>query len=191
MENELNTTLIERTHRGIIFTDIGEKVYGYALNILESRNNILEICKNNALSAHQNLSGNFDIFVIPRFSNNQFFKVFEAVSRNFPKLTLSLKTISWNTFLDVLPIENEFFFLSFIDEDNFNDEKYHQLLDAHELRTEIIKEFPLGVCYKKESKFKDFITSHSLLEIIRNIPIAVYNYAIQEDLFFDKDVGKM
>lgn len=146
LENELNTTLIERTHRGIIFTDIGEKVYGYALNILESRNNILEICKNNALSAHQNLSGNFDIFVIPRFSNNQFFKVFAAVSRNFPKLTLSLKTISWNTFLDVLPIENEFLFLIFIDEDHFNDKKYHQLLDAHELRTEIIKEFPLGVC---------------------------------------------
>ena len=189
LEKDLKQPLIQRTPKGISFTEIGESVYEYALQIIENKNQIIKLCENYQNLSVENVTGIFDIFIIPRFSNTQFFKVYQALNRTYPQLELSLKTISVNTFFKIIPIQKPYCFLSFIDEDNFKSEKYNQLLKEKGLICDVIKAYPLGICYKKNSKFESCIKSKSLQEIMNCIPVTVNNYSFQEDLFFEKNMA--
>lgn len=86
LEQELGVTLLERTNRRVMLTDIGEQVARSARRILREVDTIHEVAR----SSHDPLSGSFRLGAFPTLSTYIFPSLVPKVKQSLPDLRLIL-----------------------------------------------------------------------------------------------------
>lgn len=181
LEEELDIAILNRTHKGVSFTEAGLLVYEYAKKIQIERSILL-----NQLSPHicrypTSLHGNLAVYTIPRFSNKQFLKFYTAYCQKNRKLSVNLKTLSASHFFTLLPLPENFIFLTTAHTATFSTNRFQDNIHKHNLTYQIIKKQTLGFCIAKTSKWMQDIQNYSDIEAKFPFPIVVYNYSLEEN----------
>ncbi len=193
LENTLNTSLVDRTNRSVVFTSTGTLVAQQARLAIFDLEGIIDIAK----SSQEPLSGPFKMGVIPTIAPFLLPRILPAIRRQYPKLELYLKEEQTNRIhqllldgeLDVLllalPIDlintesvsifNDPFKLAYrkgtelIDPENFSPNKLNKesillLEDGHCLRDHAMSACNLS----KKEKISKFSASslYSLIQMV-------------------------
>jgi LysR family hydrogen peroxide-inducible transcriptional activator len=193
LENTLNTSLVDRTNRSVVFTSTGTLVAQQARLAIFDLEGIIDIAK----SSQEPLSGPFKMGVIPTIAPFLLPRILPAIRKQYPKLELYLKEEQTNRIhqllldgeLDVLllalPIDlintesvsifNDPFKLAYrkgtelIDPENFSPNKLNKesillLEDGHCLRDHAMSACNLS----KKDKISKFSASslYSLIQMV-------------------------
>lgn len=187
LEKELDVDILNRTHRGILFTEPGTLVYQHALKILQEQNRLIEHLtpfKHTKCSA---LQGELNIYTIPRFSNRHFLKIYSSFCKHNPLLSVNLKSLTPSLFYQLLPTASPFIFISTAQKNTLSSKAFSKQLKEYDLQYDIIHEYSLGIAYKSHSQWEKQLRDIPSSQIIQHIPVALFNYALDENyLLLDK-----
>lgn len=141
LENELNVQIFERNYNGVIFTDIGLRIYEYAKEMLESRDKMLQtIAESNA----QISIGRLNICIAPRFANDFFMGFYNDYAKKNPKLQMILKNISYNYILNNEIDTETIIFLPMVEE-TLQSARFKEIIQKHDLTYEVIFKATVGI----------------------------------------------
>ncbi len=91
LESEFDVTILNRTHRGIQFTEAGVLFYDYAKTMLESKSQFIEQLVPYTNKCLPQLTGELQVYTIPRFANKYFLDFLGVYRKRHPKLSISMK----------------------------------------------------------------------------------------------------
>lgn len=181
LEKELDVDILNRTHRGILFTEPGILVYQHALKILQEQNQLVEQLTPFKHTKRSALQGELTIYTIPRFSNRYFLKIYSLFCKHHPALSVNLKSLTPSLFYQLLPTTTPFIFLSTAQENTLNSESFLKQLKKYNLQYNVIQEYALGIAYKHHSQWEKQLQNIPASHIIRQVPVALFNYALDEN----------
>jgi len=187
LEKEFRVTILNRTHKGISFTEAGLLLCAYAEEAVQNRAQLLEkLALFAAPSAEPALTGELDIYIISRFSNKYFLNFYNNYARLHPKLSLSLKNIPITTIFNLLPNQkNPFVILTTASELTLNSENFYGQLTAFHLQYDIFYAARLGFCVSSKSSYLHTVQPSSTEQELKAIPTVVYHYSLNETLMLN------
>ncbi len=187
LEQEFNIIILNRTHRGIVFTEAGLLVCQYAQETLTNRRKLIDQLLPYAQPIIPKEKGALNIYAIPRFMNKAFLSFYNNYCKRHPKLTISLKNASLSFILDnVLMTENAIILVS-IDQTSLGAPGITSKLEERQLNYQTLLAQPLGFCVSAKS---DWLPQLATLDIPSldmgslQIPIVTFNYSADEISFF-------
>lgn len=181
LEEELAVAILNRTHKGISFTEAGLLVYEYAKKMQIERGILLNQLSPHVLQESASLSGNLAVYTIPRFSNKQFLKFYTAYCQKNKKISVNLKTLSASHFFSRLPLPETFVFITTAHTATFSTNQFQDNIHKHHLTYHIIKQQTLGFCVAKSSKWMQDVQNYSDIEAKFPFPVVVHNYSLEEN----------
>ena len=182
LEHELNVQIFERNYNGVIFTDIGLRIYEYAKEMLESRDKMLQtIAESNA----QISIGRLNICIAPRFANDFFMGFYNDYAKKNPKLQMILKNISYNYILNNEIDTETIIFLPMVEE-TLQSARFKEIIQKHDLTYEVILKQPLGYCVSVKSPYYHTVAEQAgkIVDVL-NFPVVVHNYFMEDQDIFD------
>ena len=177
LENELNVQIFERNYNGVIFTDIGLRIYEYAKEMLENRNKMLQtIAESNA----QISNGRLNICIAPRFANDFFMGFYNDYAKKNPKLQMILKNISYNYILNN-EIDTETIIFLPMTEETLQSARFKEIIQKHDLTYEVILKQPLGYCVSVKSPYYHAVAEQAgkIFDVL-NFPVVAHNYFMED-----------
>ena len=187
LEDELHIHILNRSPKGVTFTEAGLLVCDYAFEVLNRKNQLLTSLDPYIISDKKTLKGELDLYVIPRFSNKQFLNFYTNFSKKNKYISTSIKTLSTQTFYSLLPIEKPFIFLVTLHSDMISSEDFKNKLQTYNLSYEHVCVQKLGYCISKQSKWLDTVNSMDEISINQKVPFAVFNFSIDEHSLLTSD----
>ncbi|MEE0510640.1 MAG: LysR family transcriptional regulator [Peptococcaceae bacterium] len=181
LEKELDVDILNRTHRGILFTEPGILVYQHALKILQEQNQLAEHLTPFKHTKRSALQGELNIYTIPRFSNRPFLKIYSSFCKHNPLLSVNLKSLTPSLFYQLLPTTSPFIFISTAQKNTLSSKAFLEQLEEYNLQYDIIQEYTLGVAYKSHSQWEPQLKDAPASKILQQVPIALFNYALDEN----------
>ena len=183
LEKEFNVTILNRTHRGIHFTEAGELFCNYAKKIFSTQQDFLEQLHPYANPSVPVLNGELAIYTIPRFSNRFFLDFFDTYCSKHPQMNISLKNLAFDKILKQIEQENNpFIILTAISDLHSQVSDDILQLSSHFLTYDILTTQLLGYCISKNSKYYDMLLDSLMLKNSIDdvkLPIIVHNYSIE------------
>lgn len=179
LENELNVTILYRTHKGVLFSDAGMLICDYAKKMAQEQQLLLTNLTPYFERNQELLKGNLDIYTIPRFSNKHFLKFYTNYCKKNAELDIHLRTISGSNFFKLLPINVPFFFFTTAHNATLISEAFCSQLQENKLTYEIISQHTLGICIARNSSLIEDAKTFSS-EKLSSLPIVVFNYSLDE-----------
>ncbi len=183
LEKEFGVTILNRTYKGISFTEAGMLLCSYAEETLQNREKLLEkLAPFTTRISEPALTGKVDIYIISRFSNKHFLSFYNDYSCQHPNLSTNLKNISINTIFSLLPNQkNPFVILTTASERTLFSENFTNLLSQYNLAYAVFYASLLGFCISDKSIYFEQIASASTATPPENVPFLVFNYALDEN----------
>ena len=181
LEEELNITILFRTHTGVIFSDAGLLVCDFAGNVLHHKATLTQQLIPFTKSSHSALTGELDIYTIPRFSNKHFLKFYTAYARKNNKLSLNLRALPGSMFFKQLPLHKPFIFITTAHTDTLESEEFKQKLSNYNLKYETINRQYLGLCVAQKSDYLKILLENQTVPVYETMPVVVHNYALDQD----------
>lgn len=192
LEKELDVIILDRTSKGITFTEAGLLVYAYAQKTISEKNILLDSLSPYRQSDKAALRGSLNIYTIPRFSNKYFFKIYTSYCRQNQYLSINLKTISASIFFSLLPITELFVFLSTAHTGTLSSENFNEPLKRNSLTYEIISQQHLGLCISQKSPYLHQAKEFRASDRKTSLPFVVHNYSLEEhELLFNDTFTKL
>lgn len=186
LEEELNISILIRTHKGVIFSDAGFLVCDFARDFLYRKETLTQQLLPFTESNRSVLTGELDIYTIPRFSNKHFLKLYTAYAKKHAKLTLNLKAFSASMFFKQLPIQKPFVFLTTAHTATLCSEDFLQKLEQNSLKYEIINQQYLGLCVAQKSEYMQLLIENQDSRVFESLPVVVHNYALEQEELITK-----
>jgi len=189
LEKEFGVIILNRTHKGISFTEAGLLLCAYAEEAVQHRAQLLEkLAPFAAPSSEPALAGELDIYIISRFSNKHFLNFYNNYARQHPKLLMHLKNIPITTIFNLLPNQkNPFVILTTASELTLNSENFRTQLNSLSLQYDAFYTAKLGVCVSRKSSYFHTIHSGASEQQLNSMPIVVYHYSLDETLLLNDD----
>lgn len=179
LEKELNIIILNRSPKGVSFTDAGFMVCQFAYDILNRQKELYTSIAPFALIPDATLHGELDVNIIPRFSNKKFFQFYLNFCKKHKNAKISINTLPIQIFYSRLPAEKPFIFLVTLHPEFMESAAFKNRLIEHHLTYEIVSEQALGYCVSSQSKWLPFLTEMQN-EDMPDVPFTVFNFAIDE-----------
>ena len=187
LEQELGVTLLDRTHRGIIFTEAGLLVCQYAQETLANRHKLTNSLLPYVRPTLPKEKGELHIYTIPRFMNKAFLTFYNKYCKQHPKLTISLKNAALSFILDKVAITENAIILVSIDQTSLTSPWLTAKLEERQLSCQTLLAQPLGFCVSAKSEWLPQLAAQDIANLDMDslqIPIVTFNYSVDESLFF-------
>jgi len=190
LEQELEIEILERSPKGVKFTDAGLVICNFAKDVIARKEQLhLDLAPFMPTDTPAN-SGELDINVIPRFANKVFFNFYMNFAKKHPCATMSINTLPAQVFYTRLPLEKPFLFLCTLNNDFIQSASFQKQLTTYHLSYELLVEHKLGICISKNSKYFSQISVDKTLDQLAEdgIPITIFDFSLGESSFvLDKD----
>ncbi|MGI1659287.1 MAG: LysR family transcriptional regulator [Desulfitobacterium sp.] len=184
LESEFDVTILNRTHRGIQFTEAGLLLYEYAKTTLKSKSQFIEQLAPKTNKSAPQVSGELQIYAIPRFANKYFLDFLDVYRKRHSKLSISMKNYPFPKLLELSLTCENYIMLTTVHETLFNSSVYTETLLSKQLTYEVITSQPLGYCISNKSKYLDqILLQPDNNSIIYQIPIVTHSYSTDEKVF--------
>lgn len=181
LEKEYGVKLLNRNYKGIEFTNEGQIFYRSACKIMEEEQKLhLKLSPFTDYESNA-LQGQLDIYIASRFSNKFFLKFYSNYASKNRKMELSLNTINPSTFFKNI-YKNNFVYIISASSQTLKNIEFLEKLRQHNLTFRPIKKYNLGICARKNSKWKKHLENFCKEDMLERIPFAVFNYAIGDAL---------
>lgn len=187
LEQEFGVTLLDRTHRGIIFTEAGLLVCQYAQETLSNRHKLIDSLLPYAQPILPKEKGELNIYAIPRFMNKAFLNFYNKYCKQHPKLTISLKNAALSFILNNVAMTENSIILVSIDQSNLTTSSLIAELEERQLCYQTLLAQPIGFCVSAKSEYLPQLAAQDIATWnISNlhIPIVTFNYSVDESMLF-------
>lgn len=189
LEKELGVILLDRTHRGITFTEAGLLVCQYARETLADRHKLTNSLLPYMHPQAPKEKGELHIYTIPRFMNKAFLSFYKKYCKQNPELTVSLKNASLSFILANVTINENSIILTSIDQLDLTSSQFMANLEKLHLEYQPLLAQPLGFCVSAKSEWLSHLAAQDLAVSDLSdlaVPIVTFNYAADESMLFRK-----
>lgn len=185
LEEEYNVKILNRTYKGVDFTDEGVIFYKYALEMTETDRRLKQELIPYTVKDKYNLQGELDIYITSRFSNKNFLRFYSSYEKANKKIKLNLKTVSPSWFFKRAAFDTPLLYLIPTSKKTLEDVAFLNLIKQHNISLRVIKKYTLGLCVAQQSKWKQILSDLAPSDLLNNnlnIPVAAFNYAVDDIL---------
>lgn len=185
LEEEYNVKLLKGTYKGVDFTNEGLIFYKYALEMIETDGRLKQELMPYITNDKHNLQGELDIYITSRFSNKKFLRFYSSYEKTNKNVKLNLKTVSPSWFFKRAAFDTSLLYLIPTSKKTLEDRVFLNLIEQHDLSLRVIRNYTLGLCIAQQSKWKKILGNLAPSELLKNnlnIPIAAFNYAVDDIL---------
>ena len=183
LEKEFNVQILNRTHRGIHFTDAGLLIYDYAQKIFAEKKFLQSKLLPYSTEIVPTQKGNLTIYIIPRYNNTFFINFYNLYCTRNKKLSVSLKNCQLDSLLDNIALDDTSIVLATMHTNYNNEDSFLKRIEKYNLGCTILKQSSLGFCISSKSKYHPLL--HSPDFNIKDVPIIVFSYSADGTSFFN------
>ena len=188
LEKELDIIILDRTSKGITFTDAGMLVLAYAKKAVTEKNTLLDQLSPYCQSDKAVLKGTLNVYTISRFSNKYFLRLYASYCHQNPHTAINLKTVSATTFFSLLPIDELFTFITTAHSGTLSSELFRERLQKYNLVYEVIVQSYLGLCIAQKSPYLPLAKEFQSSGQKSSLPFVVHNYSLAEHEVLFSDI---